>query len=212
MRSNVVIVGRSGRAPYIECNGGIAARRTGADTVHLVSSVATPLGGDTIAMRVVVEPGARLTVRTVAATVTLPGPTTTESHATWMLDVAGELDLDPEPTIVAATSRHFTTTRLALSGAGSLHLRERVQIGRTGERQGFWSGSLHADVDGTPLLRHRIELGNGSGADDEIAAPRACISELHYPRTDADAAGVTLALAGGGCLATWQGERLLANR
>jgi urease accessory protein len=212
VRSDVVIVGRPDRAPYIECRGGIAARRTDADTVHLVSSVATPLGGDTISMRVVVEPGARLTVRTVAATVTLPGPTTTESHAVWELDVAGELDLDPEPTIVAATSRHFTTTRLALSGAGSLRLRERVQIGRTNERQGFWSGSIYADVDDAPLLRHRVELGNGSFADDEIATPRACISELRYPRSDADAPGVTLALAGGGCLATWQGERLLAGR
>ncbi|PRC44000.1 urease accessory protein, partial [Mycobacterium sp. ITM-2017-0098] len=108
MRSVVVIVARPHRAPYIECRGGIAARRTDTDTVHLVSSAATPLGGDTIAMRVVVEPGARLTVRTVAATVTLPGPNTTESHACWELDVAGELDLDPQPTIVAATSRHFT--------------------------------------------------------------------------------------------------------
>ncbi|PRC60235.1 urease accessory protein, partial [Mycobacterium sp. ITM-2017-0098] len=84
------------------------------------------------------------------ATVTLPGPNTTESHACWELDVAGELDLDPQPTIVAATSRHFTSTRLTLSEAGSLRLRERVQIGRTGERHGFWTGSLHADVDGSP--------------------------------------------------------------
>lgn len=208
MRSDVVIVARPHRAPYIECRGGIAARRTDADTVHLVSAAATPLGGDAIQMRVVVEPGARLTVRTVAATVTLPGPTTTESHASWELDVAGDLDLDPQPTIVAATSRHFTSTRLTVSGTGSLRLRERIQIGRTGERQGFWSGLLHADVDGNPLLRHRIELGNGSFADDEIAAPRACVSELHYPRAEADALGVTLPLAGGGCLATWQGDRL----
>ncbi len=76
--------------------------------MHLVSSAATPLGGDTIAIRVVVEPGARLTVRTVAATIALPGATTVESHATWELEVAGALDLDPEPTIVAATSRHLS--------------------------------------------------------------------------------------------------------
>ncbi|MDW5609906.1 urease accessory protein UreD [Mycolicibacterium sp. D5.8-2] len=208
MRSDIVIVARPGRSPHIECTGGIAARRTGQDTVHLVSSAATPLGGDAIAMRIVVEAGARLNVRTVAATVALPGPVTTESHATWELDVAGELDLDPEPTIVAAASRHHTSTRVTLTDAGVLRLRERVQIGRTGERQGFWSGSLHADVDGTPCLRHRVELGSGSPADDEIAAPRACISEFHYPRSEVDAPGVTLALAAGGCLATWQGERL----
>ena len=208
MRSDVVIVARPGRGPHIECTGGIAARRTGPDTVHLVSSVATPLGGDAIAMRVVVEAGARLKVRTVAATVALPGPATLESHATWELDVAGELDLDPEPTIVAAASRHHSATRVLLAEAGVLRLRERVQVGRTGERQGFWSGSLHADVDGTPCLRHRVELGSGSVADDEIAAPRACVSEFHYPRSKVDAAGVTVALATGGCLTTWQGERL----
>ncbi|KRE33183.1 urease accessory protein UreD [Mycobacterium sp. Soil538] len=208
MRSDVLIVARAGRSPHLECAGGIAARRTEPDTVHLVSAAATPLGGDAIRLRVVVEAGARLTVRTAAATMALPGALTTESHASWDLEVAGVLDLDPQPTIVAGLSRHLTSTRLALSTGASLRLRERVQIGRTGERDGYWSGSLHADVDGVALLRHRVELGNGSFADDEIAAPRACVSELHYPATDACSAGVALALAGGGCLATWQGERL----
>lgn len=210
MRSDVVIVARPGRSPHIESTGGVAARRTERDTVHLVSSAATPLGGDSIHIRLVVEPGARLALRTVAATVVLPGATTAESHATWTLEVAGELDLDPQPTIVAAASRHFATTRLNLTDRGRLRLVERVQIGRTGERHGFWSGSLHADVDGKPLLRHRVELGNGSPADDEIAAPRASVSELHYPNAHAEAAGVLLALAGGGCLSTWQGDRLLS--
>ena len=41
--------------------------------MHLVSAAATPLGGDTIVLRVIVEPGARLRVRSAAATVTLPG-------------------------------------------------------------------------------------------------------------------------------------------
>jgi urease accessory protein len=174
--------------------------------VHLVSAAATPLGGDAINIRVVVEAGAR--VRTAAATVTLPGLTTPESHAFWTLEIAGDLDVDPQPTVVAATSRHFTTTRLELTGSGRVRLRERIQIGRSDKRLGFWSGSLHADVEGSPLLRHRIELGNGSVADDELDAPLACISEFHYPDSDVEAAGVTLALAGGGCLSTWQGKRL----
>ncbi|MBX7451768.1 urease accessory protein UreD [Mycolicibacterium sp. 3033] len=208
MRSEVVIVARCDRSPRLECTGGIAARRTGPDTVHLVSAAATPLGGDTIHLRVVVEPGARLRVRTAAATVTLPGAACVESHASWCLDVAGTLDLDPQPTIVAGTSRHFARTRLNLTAGGSVRLRERVQIGRTAERQGFWSGSLHADVDGKALLRHRVELGAGSVADDALAAPLACVSEFHYPCADVTTGGVTLALAGGGSLTTWQGERL----
>ena len=179
------------------------------DTVHLVSAAATPLGGDSISVRVVVEAGrAAAGALSAAATVTLPGPATPESHAIWALEVAGELDVDPQPTVVAATLAAHHVDPPALGGSGRVRLRERIQIGRTGERQGFWSGSLHADVDGSALLRHRIELGNGSVADDELAAPMACISELRYPETDADTAGTALALARGGCLSTWQGERL----
>ncbi len=208
MRSDVVLVARRDRSPHIECTGAIAARRTEPDTVYLVSSAVTPLGGDSIHIRVVVEPGARLKLRTVAATVALPGAATAESHSTWTLEVAGVLDIDPEPTIVAAASRHFTCTRLTMADGAGLRLRERVQIGRSGERQGFWSGTMHADAAGAPLLRHRVELGRGSLADDEIAKPLACISELHYPQTSVDTPGVALALAGGGCLTTWQGGRL----
>ena len=208
MRSDVVIVASRDRHPRIECSGGLAARRTEPGTVHLVSAAATPLGGDAIHVRVVVEPGARLRLRTAAATVTLPGASTLESHAFWTLEVAGDLDVDPQPTIVAADSRHFTSTRLELTGQGSVRLRERIQIGRSDEREGFWSGSLRADVDGSALLRHRIELGSGSVADDELGAPLACISELHYPDSDAATSGIPLSLAGGGCLSTWQGQRL----
>jgi urease accessory protein len=208
VRSDVLIVAHRDRQPRIECGGGVAARRTEPDTVHLVSAAATPLGGDAIHIRVVVEPGAQLRVRTAAATVTLPGSATVESHAFWTLEVAGDLDLDPQPTVVAATSRHFTSTRLELAGAGRVRLRERIQIGRSNERQGFWSGSLRADLDGSPLLRHRIELGNRSVADDALGTPMACVSEFHYPDSDVETQGVALALAGGGCLSTWQGDRL----
>jgi urease accessory protein len=208
VRSDVLIVAYRDRQPRIECGGGVAARRTEEDTVHLVSAAATPLGGDAIHIRLVVEEGARLRVRTAAATVTLPGSVTPESHAFWTLEVAGDLDLDPQPTVVAAASRHLTSTRLDITDSGRVRLRERIQVGRTDERQGFWSGSLHADVGGSALLRHRIELGSGSVADDELGTPMACVSELHYPDSDVDTKGLALALAGGGCLSTWQGARL----
>jgi urease accessory protein len=157
---------------------------------------------------VIVEPGAVLRLRSAAATMAMPGTVTMESRASWELEVEGLLDLDPQPTIVAGRARHVTSTRLAVGGRGSVRLRERVQIGRTGERQGFWSGSVHADVDGAPLLRHRVELGTGSVTDDELGTPLACISELRYPQQGSDAAGTVLDLAAGGCLATWQGQRL----
>ncbi|MEU0498950.1 urease accessory protein UreD [Mycobacterium sp. NPDC006124] len=208
MLSEVLIVASPGRAPRIECVGGVAGRRTDADTVHLVSAAATPLGGDTISIRVVVEAGAVLRVRSAAATMAMPGTVTMESRATWDLEVYGHLDVDPQPTIVAGAARHVTSTRLTVGQGGTVRLRERVQIGRSQERHGFWSGSMRADADTTPVLRHRVELGAAAVADDELGAPRACVSELRYPQADFDGAGTMLTLAAGGCLATWQGERL----
>ena len=211
MLSDVLIVARPARAPSIECTGGVAARRTGADTVHLVSAAATPLGGDSIKIRVVVEPGARLRVRSAAATMAMPGAVSMESRSWWELDVAGDLDLDPQPTIVAGPARHVSNTRLNLTGDGRVRVRERTQIGRSFERQGFWSGGMHADVDGAPLLRHRVDMGVGSVIDDDLGTPMACVSELRYPDTSFDAQGTLLALAAGGALATWQGDRLSAR-
>lgn len=213
MRSHVLVVAYPNRLPRVECGGGVAARCTAPDTVHLVSAAATPLGGDTIDFRVIVEPGARLKLRSAAATVALPGANTLTSHTHWAVDVLGSLDIDLEPTVVAADARHVSSGTLIMHKDSEVRFRERVQIGRCNEREGFWSGSLQADCDDRPLLRHRVELGAGSLADDAIAAPRAVVNELRYPATafaeTAIAAGSTvLALAGGGTLSTWQADRL----
>jgi urease accessory protein len=214
MRSDVLLVASpDGRLPRIQCSGGIAARCTAPDTVHLVSAAATPLGGDTISIRVVVQAGAVLKLRSAAATVALPGANTRTSHADWDIEVGGSLDVDLEPTIVAADARHVSTVALVLRDDGRVRFRERVQIGRCNEHEGFWSGSLRADRHDRPLLRHRVELGAGAVADDSIAAPRAAISELSYPTTESTgdsmpSTSTVLALAGGGTLRTWQADRL----
>ena len=219
MHTQVLIVAAPGRGPRIECVGGVAVRRTAPDAVHLVSTAATPLGGDTIDVRVIVEAGARLQVRSVAAMMVLPGATTMQSHSAWELEIAGELDLDPEPTVIAGGSRHRATTRVQIAGQGRVRLRERVQIGRTGEQDGFWDGALHVDRDALPVVRHRVELGAGAVSDDEIAAPRAYVSEFVYPESDLGVIRnaprdesrrdqVVMALADGGCLSAWQGPRL----
>jgi urease accessory protein len=161
MHSDVLLVASGNRLPRIECSGGIAARCTAPHTVHLVSAAATPLGGDTIDIRVVVEAGARLNLRSAAAAVVLPGAGSLTSHARWDIEVSGDLDIDLEPTIVAAAARHVSTVTLTLRDDAHVRFRERVQIGRCDEREGFWSGSLKADRVDRPLLRHRLELGAG---------------------------------------------------
>ncbi|MCV7075446.1 urease accessory protein UreD [Mycobacterium szulgai] len=212
MDSSVLLVASRNRLPRIDCRGGVQARRTAPDTVHLVSAAATPLGGDTIDIRVIVEEGARLKLRSAAATVALPGAQTLTSHSQWQVEVGGTLDVDLEPTVVAATARHLSRVVLQLHRNGQVRFRERVQIGRYDERDGFWSGALRADRCDRPMLRHRVELGAGSLADDVISAPRATINELRYPATAFDAAidagSTVLTLADGGTLSTWQADRL----
>ncbi|MEB3032731.1 urease accessory protein UreD [[Mycobacterium] nativiensis] len=212
MHSRLTVIACPNRLPRIEFGGGLAARRTGPDTVHLVSAAATPLGGDVIEVRLIVESGARLMLRSAAATVVLPGAATLTSHADWQIEVAGELDIDLEPTIVAADARHACLTALHLHDGGSARLRERVQVGRSGERQGFWSGTLRVDRNHRPLLRHRLDLGAGSLSDDVLYAPRATVSEFRYPAicstASADPRWTVLALAGGGTLSTRQDDLL----
>lgn len=213
MRSKVLVVAYPNRLPHIEVRGALAARCTSRDTVHLVSAAANPLGGDSIDIRVIVEEGGRLRLRSAAAAVALPGRDVVTSHARWEVAVAGSLDIDLEPTVVAGDARHLSSATFILHHGAQIRFRERVQIGRWQEREGFWSGSLHADRDDRPLLRHRMELGAGSLADDGIAFPRAVVSEFRYPSTAfpavrVDDGSTVLALAGGGTLSTWQAERL----
>lgn len=220
MRTELRITATAGSLPQIHAVGGLAARRTSSadsiDTVHLIGTAATPLGGDTLEITISVGAGARLRVRSVAATIALPGRETRKSFAHWHFEVAagGELDFDPEPTVVAGGAEHDTLTTVSLEPGARLRLRERVQIGRIGEDHGWWSGELTADVGDTPLLRHRLELGADAVTDDRLSGPRALESVLTYPdERKAESTGMDsalLPLASGGTLYTRTGTLLMA--
>lgn len=185
--------------------------------MHLIGTAATPLGGDELDIVIVVGPGAELVVRSVAASIALPSVETSLSIGRWHLEIgsAGMLDIDPEPMIVAGGARHHTVTTIRLASDARLRMRERIQIGRTGEDDGWWQGEMIADVDATPLLRHRLELGAGTPADDALAAPRAVESELVYPDECPAAtnglAQTRLPLAAGGSLFTRTGSLLTVS-
>lgn len=220
LRTRLTIVASPRRSPRVEAEGALAVRRTGVHRVHMICSAATPLGGDVIEARIVVEAGARLHVCSVAASVALPGRFTPVSHATWDLVVedGGVLVFDPEPTVVAGGADHRSTVRLRVGDDAHAVVRERVQIGRSGEAVGRWSGSLHADSGAGPLLRHRQELGSGSDGHDDLFAPLAAMSTLTWPSSAAAAVHgtadsfleTTMPMAGGGALSTWLGHRLPA--
>ncbi|MEU8901225.1 urease accessory protein UreD [Nocardia sp. NPDC048505] len=217
MRTELRIVAAVGSLPVIEAVGGLAARRTAPDTVHMIGTAATPLGGDELDIRIVVGDGARLTVRSVAATIALPSVATPLSVAHWHFEVGEDavLDFDPEPTIVAGGARHHARTTVRLGAGARVRIRERIQIGRSGEESGEWRGDLVADLGAVPLLRHRLHLGGLAVTDDAISAPRALDSEFVYPDdrpAEVDGLdGVLLPLAAGGSLFTHIGRTLRAE-
>ncbi|MGW5922054.1 urease accessory protein UreD [Nocardia fluminea] len=216
MRTELSIVAAPGLLPRIDAVGGLAGRHTAIDTVHLIGTAATPLGGDELDITIVVRPGARLVVRSVAATIALPGADTVVSNAHWRFEIGegAELDFDPEPTIVAGGAHHHVVTTVQVAPDARLRLRERVQVGRSGEDDGGWRGDLLAELGEVPLLRHRLELGAGSSTDDQLSGARALDSELVYPDHRPAWSGsvdeVRLPLAAGGSLATRTSSRLLA--
>lgn len=212
MRTELRIHAKAGALPDIHATGGLSARRTGRSTVHLIGTAATPLGGDELDITILVDPGARLTVRSVAATIALPGRLTRKSHAHWHFEIAGTLDFDPEPTVIAGGAHHESRTTVHLTETAHLRLRERIQIGRTGEDTGYWRGDLTADLPTNPLLRHRLDLGPHTPTDDPLSAPRALESELRYPdNRPPETIGLDsarLPLAAGGSLFTRTGRLL----
>lgn len=146
----------------------IVLRRTGRPgreaLVHLVGGAAGPLGGDQLRLEIVVGPGAVLRLRSVAATVVLPGAMGEPS--TWETDVrveaGGLLDYAPEPLVAAAGADHLTRTRIDLAEGAGLRWREELVCGRHGEEPGTTRTELMVRHDGRPLLAHALTVGPGA--------------------------------------------------
>jgi urease accessory protein len=166
--------------PVVRASGQLAVRRTGPTTVHLVATAFGPLGGDDADIRLVVEEGAILTVRSVAAAVALPArhgdrPSAQRTVAT----VHGTLDLRLEPTVVAAGAHHLTELQAGLGPEGRLSATEQVLLGRAGEEPGRWTGTTRVERDGRPLVHTTVGLGPGQPAWLPPVAPRAYASTVH---------------------------------
>lgn len=139
--------------------------------VHLVGGAAGPLGGDTLALDIVVGPRAHLVVRGVAATLALPGaggePARLSVRAT--IGPGACLDWAPEPTIVAHRARLELDTEIEVESpsAGTL-LRwcEELVLGRSGETPGQVTARTRAVVAGRPVLDHATTAGGPPGPWD----------------------------------------------
>ncbi|CAO5231499.1 urease accessory protein UreD [Frankia sp. AgKG'84/4] len=134
--------------------------------VHLVGAAAGPLAGDELRLDIAVGAGVRLVVRSAAATVALPGRGPGPSRLSVIAEIedGGELDLGPEPTVIAAGADHQAVTDVRLAATARLRLREEILLGRFGEPPGAFHGVLRVDVVAgsgglTPLLRQELVLG-----------------------------------------------------
>jgi urease accessory protein len=209
----VARLGPGGRTvlPVVRASGQLAVRRTGPATVHLVATAFGPLGGDDARISLVVEEGACLSVRSVAAAIALPARGESPPSAQRITaEVAGTLDLRLEPTVVAAGAHHVAALRAELADDAVLTATEQVLLGRTGEAPGRWTGTTRIERSGRPLLHTTVGLGPGEAAWLPPVAPRAYASTVHTGGGEMEVGtaddAVRLPLPGGWVTTAWGAE------
>ncbi|MFI5527141.1 urease accessory protein UreD [Kitasatospora sp. NPDC051853] len=166
--------GRGGTAlPVLAGAGPIAVRRTlgaapGAHVV-LVGAMAAPLGGDRLAVRATVRPGAALHVTSAAATVSLPGREGGQAYYAVELTVGEDalLDWRPEPVVAASGSHLVLTTVVELAAGARLRYREEQVLGRAhdwnrGAPPGRLTSRLTVRQAGRTVLDQQTDLGPGA--------------------------------------------------
>ncbi|MER5867350.1 urease accessory protein UreD [Kitasatospora sp. NPDC002040] len=164
--------GRGGTAlPVLAGGGPFALRRTlgegpGAHVV-LIGSMAAPLGGDRLAVRVELRPGAVLRLTSAAATVSLPGPGPAHYEQELTVGADAELDWSPEPVIAAAGSHLVLRTRIELAAGARLRYREEQVLGRLhdwtrGGGPGRLTSRLTVRQAGQVILDQQTDLGPGA--------------------------------------------------
>jgi urease accessory protein len=160
------VADETGRTRYrtLRSSALLAVRPT-IDGIHLLSATASPIGGDTIRVRLSVGPGAVVTVGSAAAAVARRGPDGSSSRQVVEARVArgGSLHWAPEPLVVAEGARHWSEVSVEVAAGGHLWWQETIVAGRTDEPSGWYHSRLRLDVGGWPALRHELTLGPGSG-------------------------------------------------
>ena len=126
--------------------------------LYLVGGAGGPLGGDDLALDITVGAGARLTVRSAAASVALPGDGPSEVQVRATVAAGGDLRWLPEPVIAARGCVHRMGATVELEEGAGLVWREELVLGRHGENGGSVLTRTDVDIAGAPLLRHELAL------------------------------------------------------
>ncbi|MET9466031.1 urease accessory protein UreD [Streptomyces sp. NPDC006544] len=168
-RIRAVPDGRGGTAlPLLAGEGPLALRRTrgeGAEAgVVLVGAMSAPLGGDHLTIEADAGRGARLVLRSAAATLALPGRGGEPARYDVRLTLAGESAVRwlPEPLVSVRGSDLRVRTRAELAPTARLLLREEQVLGRTGEAPGLLCSRLTVTRAGRPLLDQELACGPGA--------------------------------------------------
>ena len=176
MRASARIVaeadGRGGtRLAVLRGESPLLLRRTGPRsggrglTVHLVGGAAGPLRGDDLQLSVEVGPGAWLDVRSVAASLALPGrdgapPSRLRVDA--VVAAGAVLRWWPEPLIAAAGCHHQAITDVEIADGASVLWRDDQVCGRHGEGAGDVRTDTTIRYAGRTLYRHELAFGPGA--------------------------------------------------
>lgn len=140
-----------------------ATPRGAVAVVNLVTGAGGPCAGDELDLLITVGPGAALDVRSVGATVALPGrPGARESVLRTTIEVAGgaRLRFLPEPVVAAAGCIHRMQTSVSLAEDSTVLLREELVRGRSGEDPGGrLTARLRVERSSRPVLDQELSLG-----------------------------------------------------
>jgi urease accessory protein len=137
-------------------------RTAGPLTVHLVGGAAAPLRGDDLHLEIEVGEGARLEVRSVAASLALPGRDGAPASQLRIDAVVGSgatLRWLPEPLIAAAGCDHRAITRVEAAAGSTLVWRDDLVCGRHREGPGDVRTDTTIRYAGRVLYRHELTIG-----------------------------------------------------
>ena len=169
--------GRGTRISTLRSDPPLTLRMAGG-ALYRAASAAGPVGCDDVALDVSVGPGAALEVRSVAATLVLPGPSGAASSTTVTARVGSGAVLRwlPEPTVLVRQCDHRVAGQVNLAATATMVWRDELVLGRYGELSGSVLQRLDVERAGRPLLRTEQALGPrwpGSDGPAGMAGHRA---------------------------------------
>jgi urease accessory protein len=182
----------------------------GAVQACMLPTQAGPLSGDHDRVRIVVGAHATLVVRSIAATLALPGVAGIRLDLGIEVGPRARLVLDDSPLIVAAGADVERSTTVTLAAGAIAALRETIVLGRAGEPGGRLVSTLRVTDEDGVVLHDALRLDPATArphAHVALAPGHRVATTLYLLGTDAHDEP-RLALARGGALRRATGHGL----